>query len=179
MGINLSDSQKIEYASNMASILVELRKEAKISQSELANLIGMSRQNYNNIERGKAPLSWGTYLSLLFYFDNNAQTHSALRSSNAFPHEFVYELRAGTDSSTFVMNKLSNIPNDILMSLDDAAWHSLETVVMLEYARCKNISGDAIIKSFNGKNFVNPNAKKAEVSESLQRIKARNDHGKK
>lgn len=53
------------------------------------------------------------------------------------------------DISSFV-----NIDDKTLKdNLDEQAMHTIESVIMIEYARCNNISGDAVIKAFNGRRF--------------------------
>ena len=42
---------------------------------------------------------------------------------------------------------------EIINSLDEQGIHSVKTLLMVEYARCKQIPGDAVIKSFDGKIF--------------------------
>lgn len=42
---------------------------------------------------------------------------------------------------------------DTLNSLDEQGLQSVRTVMMIEYARCKNMSDDAVIKSFDGRRF--------------------------
>lgn len=47
--------------------LVSLRAKADITQAEIANLVGISRQTYYAIETGQRTMSWNTYLSLLLF----------------------------------------------------------------------------------------------------------------
>ena len=52
------------------------------------------------------------------------------------------------------MDSLAGFPvKDILNALDEQGLQSVRTVMMIEYARCKNMSGDAVIKSFDGRRF--------------------------
>lgn len=51
-----------------------LRAKARISQEEIAEKIGMSRQTYSSIETGKREMSWTTFLALIAYFQNNEST---------------------------------------------------------------------------------------------------------
>lgn len=72
--------------------LVSLRAKADITQAEIANLIGISRQTYYAIETGQRTMSWNTYLSLLFFFDTNNSTHSMLRDLNVYPKELMIKM---------------------------------------------------------------------------------------
>ncbi len=44
--------------------LPEIRKRARISQGELGDKIGKSRQKISDIERMAAPMGWDTYLAI-------------------------------------------------------------------------------------------------------------------
>ena len=57
-----------------------LRARLGISQEELAEKIGMSRQTYNAIETGKKEMSWMTFLALVAVFQNNAETYRMLKT---------------------------------------------------------------------------------------------------
>lgn len=52
----------------IASLIQELpayRKRMRMSQAELGDAIGKSRQKISEMERGAAPLGWDTYLAIL------------------------------------------------------------------------------------------------------------------
>jgi DNA-binding XRE family transcriptional regulator len=82
-----------EYKENYIEVLTEnllpLRMKAEITQEELANIIGISRQTYYAIETTRRQMSWNTYLSLLYFFDTNLNTHAMLRDLNAYPTDFI------------------------------------------------------------------------------------------
>ena len=44
--------------------------------------------------------------------------------------------------------------NDILKELDDQARHALKTMLLVEYARCKKLPGEFVIKAFDGLNLM-------------------------
>ena len=62
---NLDEADKEKLISALTPELTILRVKAEISQGELANLIGVSRQTYGAIERGARQMTWNTYLSLI------------------------------------------------------------------------------------------------------------------
>jgi len=72
--------------------LVSLRAKANITQAEIANLVGISRQTYYAIETGQRTMSWNTYLSLLLFFDTNNFTRSMLRDLNVYPKELMIKM---------------------------------------------------------------------------------------
>lgn len=85
-----------QYKENCMEILVEnlvaLRAKAGITQEELANVVGISRQTYYAIETKRRSLTWNTYLSLVLFFDTNVNTHILLRDVNAYPIELMRKM---------------------------------------------------------------------------------------
>lgn len=85
----LSQSQKDEYIEKLTSKLAALRAHADISQEDLANIIGTSRQTYYAIESRKRALSWNTYLSLIFFYDAVEETSQMIRDLGVYPTQLV------------------------------------------------------------------------------------------
>lgn len=86
---NLSVEDKSQLIDRLTSELAPLRIKIGISQDELANLIGISRQTYGAIERGSRKMTWNTYLSLILFYDYNNTTHEFIRKIGAFPDKLV------------------------------------------------------------------------------------------
>lgn len=148
----LTPEEKDKYIDALADELPTLRAKADISQDDLARIIGISRQNYGWIERKDRKMSWNTYLSLVFFFDYNQSTHKMIRSLSAFPTEFIDRMNESNgplDFERIVGISMEGIEN----ILDEQALHSIRTLIMVEYARCSKLPGDAVVKSFDGKNF--------------------------
>ena len=76
----------------MTENLASLRAKANITQGEISNLIGISRQTYYAIETGQRTMSWNTYLSLLLFFDTNNSTRSMLRALSIYPKELMSKM---------------------------------------------------------------------------------------
>ena len=91
----LSEKEKDDFIEALSYELPMLRAKADISQEEIANMIGVSRQTYGSIERRTRKMSWSTYLSLVFFYDYNKKTHKMIRSTDAFPHELVKRFNEG------------------------------------------------------------------------------------
>ncbi len=150
----ISEEEKEKYINILTNELVTLRTKSNISQEELANILGVTRQTYGAIERRIRKMSWNTYLSLIMFFDNNVKTHQLLRVLNAFPADILKRFNDDEDVSTIDMGKIFGDNSDnVLSQLDDAALHSIRTLIMIEYARCTQTPGDAVIKSFDGISF--------------------------
>ncbi len=151
---NLSHKEKEYFISALVPELLTLRVKANISQEELANLIGVSRQTYGAIERGTQKLSWNTYLSLILFYDYNENTRDILHALNAFPSEIISRFNNGSFFYPSDFEALFGKDTlKILKCLDSKAFHAIKTVIMLEYARCTNTPGDAVVRSFNGNDF--------------------------
>lgn len=88
----ISSDYKDNYIEVITENLGPLRAKAGITQEELASLIGVSRQTYYAIETQRRQMSWSTFLSLVMFFDTNADTHSMLRDINAYPKELMIKM---------------------------------------------------------------------------------------
>lgn len=66
-----------------------LRARLGISQEELAEKIGMSRQSYNAIEKGKREMSWMTFMALVAVFQNNEETAKMLSNIDGMDNELT------------------------------------------------------------------------------------------
>lgn len=88
----VSPQYKESYMEVLSENLSALRAKVGITQEELANLIGISRQTYYAFETKKRDLSWNTYLALIFFFDTNVNTHTMLRDINAYPLELIIRM---------------------------------------------------------------------------------------
>ena len=87
---------KDAYLYRLVNELPVLRSELGLSQNELAGIIDVSRQTYSSIETGRRKMSWDTYLSLIFVFDNNKETHDHIRNSGLFPYSIIRNTKMNT-----------------------------------------------------------------------------------
>lgn len=134
----LTDAEKDSFIATLTPHLAILRTQAGISQEELANLIGVSRQTYSAVEREIRNMSWNTYLSLILFYDHNQKTHQLMRRLALFPTELVTRFNDGIDYSDYDMHSvLGNKPAEIIEHLDEQAKSTIRAVAMMEYARCK------------------------------------------
>lgn len=62
-----------------------LRAKLGISQDDISNIIGISRQTYSAIETRKRKMSWNTFLSLILFYGYNEKTANIVEASGAFP----------------------------------------------------------------------------------------------
>ena len=75
-----SGFSKTEYQKNLAENLPLLRTKLSLSQQELADMIGTSRQTISLIERGAREMMWDTCMSLTFLFTSNSDTCALMPS---------------------------------------------------------------------------------------------------
>lgn len=68
--VKLSEKQK-EMISTLSQALPYLRKEIGVSQTLLANKVGVSRQMISLIERQLQPMTWTLFLAIVFFFKCN------------------------------------------------------------------------------------------------------------
>lgn len=147
----LTDAEKDSFIAALTPNLTVLRTRAEISQEELANLIGVSRQTYSAIERKIRKMAWSTYLSLVLFYDHNPKTHKMIRQLSIFPKELIIRFNDGVDYSDFEISSfLGKKSEEIIEQLDEQAKGAIRAMVMMEYARCKSISNDEVIKSLRG-----------------------------
>ncbi len=176
---NLTRKEMDELILRFSKELVSLRGKAKISQGELANMIGVSRQTYGAIERGDRKMTWCTYLALILFYDYNSNTHQMIRDIGVFPTKITDRFNSPEDNNRVnIMSLLDDRGQGLVKKLDERALSSIRTMMMVEYARCANISGDAAIRAFDGISFVNGDEDDERAAKALRGIrkKKRNDN---
>lgn len=136
----LTDEEKDNFIYALTPNLTVLRTKAEISQDELANLVGISRQTYSAIERKVQRMSWSTYLSLVFFYDHNRKTHKMMRQLAIFPQELIIRINDDVDYSDFELSSLfGQNSQEIMEVLDEQAKGAIRAMVMMEYTRCKQV----------------------------------------
>lgn len=169
----LTNEEKEKFISALSPALMMLRTKANISQDDLSNLLGVSRQTYGAIERGSKRMSWNTYISLIFFYDYNKQTHDLLRNIEVFPTDLISRMNCGDSKINVDLSSLFTQPMmNMFNELDEQAMNSLRTVLLVEYARCTDMSDDSIIKAFSGLSFKKSVDKKTvAIKSSIKLIK--------
>ncbi len=70
----IDKEEKNKLIKQLVNELPVLRARIGVSQDELCEIIGVSRQTYSAIETGKRQMSWNTFLSLMLVFGCNEKT---------------------------------------------------------------------------------------------------------
>lgn len=82
-----SHFDKEYYQKNMAENLRLLRAKFSLTQEELCDLIGVSRQTIVQAENS-GKISWVTYLALVQLFSRNEESIKFMKLLNIYPNEF-------------------------------------------------------------------------------------------
>ena len=149
----ISKEEQKRYIDALVKELAPLRARLGISQGELAYLIGVSRQTYSAVELQKKQMTWSTYLSLIMVFDSVSETREVLRLLDAYPSELIKRFNDGDGLDDRKASLMSDDFWSLVSELDDHAIHALRTTVLVEYARCKGVSGNEVVRSFDGIDF--------------------------
>ena len=100
---NVADNRK-RLIARLTYDLPVLRARLGISQEEMAEKIGISRQTYNSIETGKKEMPWTTFLALIAVFQNNTETLRMLRMIDGIEDELTSLSSGKSDQSPYLWN---------------------------------------------------------------------------
>ena len=91
-----------DYRSASIEILVEnlpsLRARIGITQEELANILGVSRQTYYSLETGKREMQWAMFLAIVFIFDSVNETSEMIRDLRIYPIDLFMRFNGELES---------------------------------------------------------------------------------
>ena len=169
---SIAEDERNKLISHLVDELPVLRMKLGISQDEMASILGISRQTYSSIETKRRKMSWVVFLSLVLIFDNNEQTHEYIRQSGCFPQGLLNKNELPKDGpalSSFVQMD----DDDIRNHLDEQAIHAIETIILVEYARCNGLSGDAVVKAFDGKRLSQITENDVKATRALKSIRTK------
>lgn len=100
--------------------------------------------------------------------------HDLIRSIGVFPEKFLNS--EGNKQKKDQIGLISLNSDEINSHLDEQAIHAIETVIMVEYARCNKLSSEAVIKAFNGRQILLTDEENVKVRQALNDIRARSIH---
>lgn len=84
---------KTAYIDKLAESLSMLRAKAGVNQGDVADRIGIARQTYSAIECGRNKMSWNTFMSLILFFKENAQTKEVIKILGIYTDELENYIR--------------------------------------------------------------------------------------
>ena len=88
-----TETSKKELIETLTNELKVLRAKAGITQRELADRLGVSRQTYGMIENKTQSMSWSHFLALTLLFKNNEDTAKILDWTGAYTPELEEYLK--------------------------------------------------------------------------------------
>ena len=74
----MDNERKEKLVTNLTNNLPVLRTMLHMSQSDLANRLGLSRQQIVSIETKKRRMTWATFLAAVLVFKSNKETNQLL-----------------------------------------------------------------------------------------------------
>lgn len=83
----LSEDEKQELIYRLTKQLRTMRLLCGLSQTDLAEMIGVTRQTILILENGKREMTWTMFLALFFVFSGNHMTRKMLVESNILCRE--------------------------------------------------------------------------------------------
>ena len=76
--ISLTEEEKNNFKKHLFENMQMLRGKLGISQAELAETLGVSRQTINAVENGRQNMSWNLFTSLILFFSYKEETKELL-----------------------------------------------------------------------------------------------------
>lgn len=82
--VEMKEIDKEKLIEVLTEELPVLRAKIGLSQDDLSDIIGISRQTYSSIETKKRQMSWNVFLSVILMFDNNKKQKVCLKNRARF-----------------------------------------------------------------------------------------------
>lgn len=89
---DVTEEIKRELCGRMSAKLLVLRTMLRLSQADLAKMIGVSRQTVIAMETNKRPIAWNTFLALILVFSKNKSTDQLLKLYEIYTDELEQHL---------------------------------------------------------------------------------------
>lgn len=87
------------YTERLSTYLPVIRKTLRITQEQLAERVGLTRQTIISFEKRQRILPWHTYLALVLYFQQNETSRDFLERFELFDPEILkFDLKDETIS---------------------------------------------------------------------------------
>lgn len=83
----MNENTKEKLIDNMTKNLPTLRAKASLSQAQLAEMIGVSRQTLVAVENRKRKMSWSIFMSCFLVFYKNPETKLLIKVYDIYTDE--------------------------------------------------------------------------------------------
>ena len=90
----MDKNQKHTLMKTMAESLSILRSKLNLSQEDLAQILGVTRQTISSFESGQREMTWSVFLALVLIFFRNEPTKRLLVALNIYTPELNDFLKA-------------------------------------------------------------------------------------
>lgn len=110
MLIRLSEEEKQEYCTMLGSHLKRLRAIAGLTQDNLEDLCGISKERISRIENGAYPMKWSQFVNFIMIFTMNANTKEYLIASKILTPRLLQALQMKDD----------RVPPDIVVPISES-----------------------------------------------------------
>jgi Predicted transcriptional regulators len=80
----MNEAKRKEYTENMTRELPVLRRILGLSQTQLAEKLGLSRSTIGNIESGRQRMTWNVFLSILAIVKMNPKISKLLEAMELY-----------------------------------------------------------------------------------------------
>ena len=87
MLLKLSDKRREVLMKNMCNNLAVFRTKLNVSQEDLADRLGITRQSISAFEGGHRKLTWSVFLALVLIFFKNQETKRLLVALEIYTQE--------------------------------------------------------------------------------------------
>ena len=105
MSTGFDEATKRKLMDALTNELKVLRVKIGITQQELADRLGVSRQTYGLIENKMQNMTWSHFLALVFLFKNNEDTAKILEWTNVYTAELERYLKMHNDNESHHKSK--------------------------------------------------------------------------
>lgn len=96
----MENERKDKLIEKLTANLPVLRTMLHLSQSDLAKLLGMSRQQIVAIENKKRKMTWSTFLAAVLIFKSNEETNQLLSVFGIYTDELEEFIKKKDDCNT-------------------------------------------------------------------------------
>ena len=131
MLIRLSDAEKQEYCITLGDHLRKLRAIAGLTQDDLEDLCGISKERISRIENGAYIMRWSQFVNFIMVFTMNANTKEYLVAVKILTPRLLQALqmkdaRVPPDIVVPISESLSKEFNDDFRNINSIAMNSKE-----------------------------------------------------
>ena len=103
MNPGFTEVTKKELIGILTNELKMLRAKAGVTQQELADKLGVSRQTYGMIENRTQDMSWSHFLALTLLFRRNVDTAKILEWTGAYTAELENYLKLHSEQTSRIV----------------------------------------------------------------------------